>query len=270
MKLVDEGGTRRASTHDDDSEAMRRKPRRRPNPPPSNGWGRFKRWAGFEKKTPWDWLELLVVPLMLALVGVGFAWLQAASQNAIEDRRVENERRVQDQRAQDAALQAYLDQMSTLIIDKNLRKTEKDSEERLLARARTVTILKQLVADPRDIETNKEEVVEFLIEATLVHSKEGETPVISLRETDLTGMDLDQEDLHGAILSRADLQNANLAGTNLEDADLEEAVLRDTNLEGADLSRANLTRARGISVEELQQQGASLEGATMPDGSKHP
>src|ERR671912_331775 len=104
---VDEGGPQRAATPDD-PEAMRRKPRWQTTP--TNRWGRFKRWfkrwAGFEKKTLWDWLQLLVVPLMLVLVGVGFAWQQDARQDAIEDRRAVNERRVQDQRAQDAALQA--------------------------------------------------------------------------------------------------------------------------------------------------------------------
>ena len=91
MNPVDERGTRRAATHDDDPKAMRRKPRRRSDPPPSTGWGKIKRWAGFEKKTLWDWLQLLVVPLMLVLVGVGFAWQQDARQDAIEDRRAENE-----------------------------------------------------------------------------------------------------------------------------------------------------------------------------------
>ena len=50
----------------------------------------------------------------------------------------------QEQRAQDPALQAYLDQMSTLLLEKDLRNSEEDSEVRTLARARTLTVLERL------------------------------------------------------------------------------------------------------------------------------
>ena len=38
----------------------------------------------------------------------------------------------------------------------------------------------------------------------------------------------------------------------------------------ADLREANLQYAKGITIEELEQQAQSLKGATMLDGSKHP
>jgi len=34
------------------------------------------------------------------------------------------------------------------------------------------------------------------------------------------------------------------------------------------LSEANLEGATGVSVEELEEQAASLEAATMPDGTE--
>jgi Pentapeptide repeats (8 copies) len=183
--------------------------------------------------------------------------------------------RLAEQQAQDDAIQAYLDQMSTLMIDKDLRNTETKSEERLLARARTVTVLSRLVARSHDRETNKEQVVEFLIEAELVHRKHGKIPVISLEETDLSGgVDLDREDLHSANLADANLQDADLAGADLRSANLEEANLRNTNLEDAKLKeallcRADLQGAEGVTKEQLEEQAKSLKGATMPDGQKY-
>src|SRR3712207_8332246 len=65
--------------------------------------------AGFSGKSVWDWLELLIVPLVLAAAGLWFSMQQDDRQRAIED-----------QRTQDAALQSYIDQISELMIDHDL------------------------------------------------------------------------------------------------------------------------------------------------------
>jgi uncharacterized protein YjbI with pentapeptide repeats len=58
----------------------------------------------------------------------------------------------------------------------------------------------------------------------------------------------------------------------LVNADLSRADLRDANLSGADLRGANLHHAdlRGAQVTKEQlAQTASLQGATLPDGTEH-
>ena len=71
-------------------------------------------------------------------------------------------------------------------------------------------------------------------------------------------------------LSRAYLRKANLRAANLREANLGVANLGVANLSGADLSGADLSGAKGITNEELvDQQAASLEGATMPNGQKY-
>jgi uncharacterized protein YjbI with pentapeptide repeats len=241
------------------------------------------RW-GFRDKTVWNWLELLVVPLALAGIGILFTWQQDVRQQQIED-----------QRAQDVALQAYLDQMSTLLLEKGLRNSEQDSEVRTLARARTLTVLGRL--DP----IRKAEVMSFLVEADLVQEVDGKDPVIDLSRADLSGVILGGDAhlsganlsgarltdayLASAYLGGADLSGANLRGVSLRDArlggadlgfaDLAFADLGFAHLEGADLrwanlSGANLSDATGVTKEQLEQEALSLEGATMPDGSKHP
>jgi hypothetical protein len=91
----------------------------------------------FGGKTVWDWLQLLVVPHMLALITVVFTWQQNVSQNQLEDQRARQAQKIENQRAEAEALQAYLDQMSMLLLEKNLRDSEEESEVRTLARART-------------------------------------------------------------------------------------------------------------------------------------
>jgi hypothetical protein len=95
-------------------------------------------------------LGSLAIPLVLAFAGFWFTSQQEKSGQVVEE-----------QRAQDAALQAYLDQMGTLLLKEELRKSEEDSEVRTLARARTKTVLERL--DSRRTAA----VIEFLIEAEL-------------------------------------------------------------------------------------------------------
>ncbi len=62
---------------------------------------------------------------------------------------------------------------------------------------------------------------------------------------------------------------ADLSDSDLSGADLRSADLSDAELLNADLSDDVLSSAQGITNEELEQQAASLEGATMPNGQKY-
>ena len=249
----------------------------------------------FGGKTLWDWLQLLIVPVVLSLITVVFAWQQDIRQDQIETKRATAERELAKKRAQDEALQAYLDQMSNLLLERNLRESEKDSEVRSLARARTLTVLSRLDS------ARKERLLQFLYEAGLLRKK---NPVVDLNGADLSGIDLRNNNisgsgaflldfslyqaisrtlepgkgkaanLSGAILSDANMERAMLEYTDLSGAALRGATLKDADLSGAILSRANLSYANlndasGITDEELDQQAASLEGATMPNGQKY-
>jgi uncharacterized protein YjbI with pentapeptide repeats len=219
--------------------------------------GAASSWTGFRGKTVWDLLQLLIVPLALVVIGFVFSLQQDQRQQAIED-----------QRAQDNALQAYLDQMSTLLLEKNLRTSEEDSEVRTLARARTLTVLGRLDTSRKTV------VMQFLEEARLVGAEAGREPVIALADASLSGTSLSFANLRNALLSDvnlsdADLRGADLRGAYLINADLSGANLTFAQLSGAFLTFANLRNAEGITNEELEQQAASLEGATMPNGQKY-
>src|SRR5215204_1750414 len=92
--------------------------------PPSKRRIAWPRWTGFRGMTVRDWLDLLIVPL--ALLGIGLVF--QLQQNTIEERRAEAERELAVQRAQDEALQTYLSQMGTLLLEKDLRDSAQDSE----------------------------------------------------------------------------------------------------------------------------------------------
>jgi uncharacterized protein YjbI with pentapeptide repeats len=235
-------------------------------------------WVGVSDKKFWDYLELLIGPAVLA---VGAAWLNWALRQRearLEDKRLEEanhaqqqrereravteearrerereaqaaqserELEVENQRAQDAALQAYLDQMSQLLLDKAppLRQSEEDSEVRTLARARTLTVLSRLDGD------RKAQVVQFLYESGLIA---GAQPIV-----DLSGADLSRTNLRGGRLFQA-----NLSYANLREADLSRgANLREANLSYANLSGADLSMMSDLSYASLI--GADLSGANL-------
>ena len=267
------------------------------------------RW-GFRGMTVRNWLELLVVPLVLLGIGLLFQ----IQQSEVEERRLEAAQHIEEQRAQDEALQTYLEQMGQMLLDKDrpLRQSKEGDEVQLLARARTVTILRRL-----DSARNRD-ILQFLREARLVPSNKYhiQEHIVrldnsNLSKADLRGANLDSFDLHGTNLSGADLRDARLPWSYLryaklngaklrgadlrgdpdqsgDDADLSYADLSDANLSEADLSYDNLSSAnlQGANLTDAVLIGAnlsnakvtseqlaeakSLEGATMPDGSKHP
>lgn len=210
-------------------------------------------------KTLWDWLKLLIVPAVLALGGYLFT--------LSENRRSQD---VADRRAQDEALQAYLDKMSELLIDGQLRKEANPyADKRITARARTLAVLRELDGGRKRI------VLLFLREARLINRTEHprdarkvNPPIVGLRDADLTNANLRHAKLINTDRDEPiSLKGAILEGADLQGADLEGADLREARLNGANLSGANL-RGATVTHEQLETT-SSLEGAIMPDGSKY-
>jgi len=88
----------------------------------------------------------------------------------------------------------------------------------------------------------------------------------NLNHANLSFARLNQANLSSANLSSANLICADLSNANLSGAILKNANLSGSNLKGAYLMGANLKGAK-VSISELS--GALLDGAIMPDGSKH-
>ena len=135
-------------------------------------------------RTVWEWLTVLTISAVITVVALIFTARQAQQQ-----------RETQVQQARDDAVQAYYDEMSTLLIEEDLRTSPENSEARTLARARTLTILSRL--DPE----RRSRVLQFLLEAELVQRLEQKDPVITLSGADLSGVSVPAD----TNLSYADL-----------------------------------------------------------------
>jgi uncharacterized protein YjbI with pentapeptide repeats len=232
------------------------------------------REVGGTGKTRWEWMELLIVPLALALITVVITSFQSWLQQSNEAQRAENE-----------ALQAYLGQMGQWLIEQNLDRSQQSDNISKVARARTLTIL-----SGADDPIVKRRVIQFLHETNLIRAREqpSDEPPISMKGADLRGSDLyiarqsstnlSGTDLSNDVLSGVDLSDSDLRDANLENTDLSQTALVDTNLSNANLRGANLSGAdlEGAILERAKvthhqlEQVESLRGAIMPDGSTHP
>jgi uncharacterized protein YjbI with pentapeptide repeats len=187
-------------------------------------------------KTLWDWLQLFIVPTVLVITAFFFSLASNHNQAEVEKERNDTERSLAQQNQQEDLLQGYLDSMSELLLNKNLRTSELNTEVRNIARARTLTVLSRLDGGRKGI------LIKFLHESGLIST--GRTgSIIDLSQADLCDANFIRANLVGAQLSKADLSRANLTEARLSAADLVSADLTRAILIGADLSEANLTNA---------------------------
>jgi hypothetical protein len=253
------------------------------------------------RRTLWDWLDLLLVPLAIAVVAPLLTWVQ---QQREEDR--------DTRREQDSVLDTYLAQIGSLILHEGLGepsnnegligpgpislRVKPDSAARHaqhVAQAQTSTALRRLDSERTEL------MLRFLSQSNLLLWLDLSRASLSgatLNWAKLSGTNLEGADLRRTNLGGVDLRGANLRGANLKGADLRQANLRGadlsggTTLSGADLSGANLHSAdlsraslawstmnwadlrgahlygaylQGADLREVKLQGADLYGANL-------
>lgn len=187
-------------------------------------------------KTLWDWLDLLIVPAILA---GGALWFNSQAKKREEDRA--------NDRYREEALQKYFDSMLEMLLKNDLARGNIDAAVMM----RTTSVLRRMNPD------RVLEVLNFLRDYGRVNTIDQiKLQGINLNRANLAEFDLSDTDLTGANLEAADLSSANLNGANLTNANLNGADLRH-----ADLGLANLQDA-------ILDDAKFNRRTTLPDGAK--
>jgi uncharacterized protein YjbI with pentapeptide repeats len=224
-------------------------------------------------KTAWDWLQILIVPAVLVLLGYAFNASEATRDRKREDLRAAQAVRIAEDNRRDQMLQDYVAKMGDLVLHERLRRSKEGSNVQDLARTLTLATLRRLDGK------RKGEVVRFLADSSLI---EGGSPVVSLRLSDLRDVVLSGAGLESVIFDAADLRGARFGGSSLRFVRFDAAQLEDASFAGATLSgvvfnaarleRASFRHARTVYAlttrgrrRPVSFTGACLSGATFAD-----
>ena len=262
-------------------------------------WGLYLRsqgaswanWTGFgdyqgslpkddRGKTLWDWMGLLLVPIVVGAAAGFWFYFQQRAEGKRADIRAALEREIALDRQREEAMRSYFDKIGQLLMEKDLLKGTKEAAIRDYAQILTITALRSLDVDRKNM------VLQFLRDAnlagfilasaSLAHCDLKYTNMFNinlklanLSEANLSGAYLYKANLYGAKLVKANLSEAklamaNLIKTNLEEAILTGALLLEANLTGAYLIGAILTRANLIGADLF---GANLNRANLTDAN---
>lgn len=186
-------------------------------------------------KTLWDWLELLIVPIVLAL---GTLFFEARWKAAAERQEVGRQRQ--------GVLEGFMTYVSQMVVP--VREYGLDERDRVssMIRSRALSAVRQL--DPE----RKTQLLQFLSEAGLlkrVEERGSKDFFISLIGADLSYLDLDgaalvDSELRGALFEGTTFRHAQLLGADLRGSVFRNADFSQANLDGADLHQAVLSRVR--------------------------
>jgi len=216
--------------------------------------------TGLDGKTLWDLVDLFIVSIVVVLA---LFWLNRSQ------KRREIERQKDDQ--QQAALQAYFDKMSELLINQSLgdeEDVEASEKAKLVARALTLSVFRSLDPGRNAAVLRFLSDAELLVEHRILRSSDmininfskANLYAANLRAADLSRVHLNRANLGFANLGFADLSRANLGRANLGFADLSGAFLSGADLNEADLNDANLG---GANLRGANLDGANLSGANL-------
>jgi uncharacterized protein YjbI with pentapeptide repeats len=190
-------------------------------------------WSGFQNKRGWDWLALLIVPVVLA-VAVNFVQNDIAARQKASDL----------SKAQEQALLEYFKNVKD-IVQKDIKgKDAKESnkmrslneENKKLMSSFTKAILSEINKD------QKRQVIDFLYGQNLIRCKEQcGTSIFKKNIENL--INLSEANFEGANLSRMKLPNLYLPNVNLNNADFTKSNLDGATFQGSSLNKTKFQLA---------------------------
>lgn len=221
-------------------------------------------WTGFgsskidpsikPSKNLWDWLDLVLIPLILGIAGWWLATLgKKVEQNSLQERH------------QNENINRYLDLMTNLLLKEGLKADPENEIVSAIARTHSIRLL-------RESDNNRKAVVlQFLNESGLIEVD----PIVDLnggdiRHANLEGIVLRGVSIKGAYflncnLKNSKLNNSDFTGSNFNFADVTDATFENTNLTYANFIGAKVINCdlRTSNLNGTDFSNADLSGSKI-------
>src|ERR1700686_3283352 len=91
-------------------------------------------------KSLWDWLQLIIIPVVLAIGGFWFNQVQKNREEKATERRAQVDREIALDNQRETKLEEYFDKISELVFNHGLLQSKKGDPARIIARARTLSV----------------------------------------------------------------------------------------------------------------------------------
>jgi uncharacterized protein YjbI with pentapeptide repeats len=235
-------------------------------------------WSGFQNKRGWDWLALLIVPIVLA-VAVNFVQNDAAERQKVSDL----------SRSQQQLMLEYFKNVKDIVLKekKDMELNQEGSnpnmqinQENLSPQAKKLIASFTKVLVPNINGVQKRQVIDFLYDLGMIKC-EGEPQdgvsrvqscgevrysssknnqkfsdnLINLSEVNFENVDLREMQLPNLYLPKVNLNGANFTKSNLDGADLTDSSLNKANFDWASLRNASFVSPNISSNNYYPSQG---------------
>ncbi len=210
-----------------------------PNNSPSwTGFGKQKIIDGYKhSKTLWDWLEIALIPVTIAVGSWYFGNIEKKREN---------------QRFQNQIFSNYLELITNLLIEKDFSGSGNEKFRRI-ARSHTLKVFREVDG------YKKGAILQFLYENELIFS----SPIINLNgvnisQAELSNICLKDASAKGVHFNHSEITHANLDGADFSGSNFEGSNLSNSTFIGSNLTHASFIKAK---LHNCDLTSSNLDGA---------
>ena len=184
-------------------------------------------------RTLWDWFELLIFPIALALFAYYLNNYQKKMEHKIAEERFNLERELRKDYERENLLRKFFDDINYLLTEKNLMSSPVDSTERSIARNKTLTTVRELDG------VRKGKLFEFLFDSKLISI---ENCIVDLSSADFSNTVLNNYIFEKIVLKHVNFLGSNLNGIFIIDSNISISNFNKSNLENMSFSGSSINR----------------------------
>ena len=217
--------------------------------PEWTGFGSYVNQPDIERyKTLWDWLDLIIIPVFIAL----FTWIYTEFEK-------DKNSKIEQENAREKTLDSFINTMTELLVKHDLAGTP---EQKRLAIARTRINL----ALPQLDGGRKGQILQFLYESDLVDlNPKFRLLGCNFNESLLENIVLGQAEIKGAyfkeaLFKKSNLVEANFTSCDFTGADFTNCLMTNTNLS---YTKLNNVKLENIDLTKVEFEGADLTNASL-------